>query len=69
MGYGPYVVLPGYGSLTSKLATWESIAYLPMMACFVTFFFNDLYGFYNWRRMQQRQINAVAAGRVLTLPD
>ncbi len=51
------------------LATWESIAYLPMMACFVTFFFNDLYGFYNWRRMQQRQINAVAAGRVLTLPD
>ena len=51
------------------LATWENITYLPMMACFVTFFFNDLYGFYNCRRMQQRQINAVAAGRVLTLPE
>ena len=51
------------------LATWENITYFPMMACFVTFFFNDLYGFYNWRRMQQRQINAVAAGRVLTLSE
>lgn len=44
------------------LATWESIAYLPMTACFVTFFFNDLYGFYNWRRMQRRQTNANAGG-------
>lgn len=37
------------------LAAWESLAYLPLVACFGVFFFNDLYGFYNWRRMQRRQ--------------
>lgn len=44
------------------LATLESIAYLPMTACFVTFFFNDLYGFYNWRRMQRRQAISTQGG-------
>ena len=39
------------------LASAESISYLPMVACFVMFLFNDLYGFYNWRRMQQNQKN------------
>ncbi len=38
------------------LASMENIAYLPMVACFVMFLFNDLYGFYNWRRMQKRQV-------------
>ena len=37
------------------LAVLESLAYIPMLACFSVFFFNDLYGFYNWRRMQKRQ--------------
>ena len=37
------------------LASIEDISYLPMVACFVMFLFNDLYGFYNWRRMQKRQ--------------
>ncbi len=37
------------------LATLESISYLPMVFCFVMFFANDIYGFYNWRRMQKRQ--------------
>lgn len=37
------------------LASVEDISYLPMVACFVMFLFNDLYGFYNWRRMQKRQ--------------
>ena len=37
------------------LASAEDISYLPMVACFVMFLFNDLYGFYNWRRMQKRQ--------------
>ncbi len=27
----------------------------PMVACFVMFFFNDLHGFYSWRRIQKRQ--------------
>lgn len=37
------------------LASMENISYLPMVACFVMFLFNDLYGFYNWRRMQKKQ--------------
>ena len=37
------------------LASVEDLSYLPMVACFIMFLFNDLYGFYNWRRMQKRQ--------------
>jgi len=37
------------------LASVEDISYLPMVACFIMFLFNDLYGFYNWRRIQKRQ--------------
>ncbi|HEY8420103.1 MAG TPA: nicotinamide riboside transporter PnuC [Clostridia bacterium] len=37
------------------LAAFENISYLPMVACFVVFLINDLYGFYNWRRMKKRQ--------------
>lgn len=37
------------------LASMESISYVPMVACFVIFFVNDLYGFHNWVRMQTEQ--------------
>lgn len=37
------------------LAAAEDISYLPMIACFVAFLANDLYGFYNWSRMRRRQ--------------
>ena len=37
------------------LASFESISYLPMVACFFMFLFNDTYGFFSWRRMQKRQ--------------
>ncbi len=37
------------------LASMVSIAYLPMFFCFIMFLINDLYGFYNWRRMRKRQ--------------
>ncbi len=37
------------------LASIEDISYLPMVACFLMFLSNDLYGFYNWTKMQQRQ--------------
>ena len=37
------------------LASMESISYLPMVFCFVMFFVNDMYGFFNWRNMQKRQ--------------
>ena len=37
------------------LASMENMSYLPMVACFIMFLFNDLYGFYNWKRMQRKQ--------------
>ena len=37
------------------LASMENIAYLPMIFCFVMFLLNDLYGFFNWRRMEKNQ--------------
>ena len=37
------------------LATMENIAYISMVVCFVVFLVNDLYGFYNWKRMEKRQ--------------
>lgn len=38
------------------LASITDISYLPMVMCFVMFFANDLYGFYNWQKMKKRQI-------------
>lgn len=38
-----------------SLAAAEKLSYLPMVLCFVMFLLNDLYGFYNWRRMQKNQ--------------
>lgn len=40
------------------LACIEDISYISMVACFVMFLFNDLYGYYNWRRMRKRQENS-----------
>lgn len=37
------------------LAALEDPGYVPMIFCFVMFFINDLYGFFNWRRMSKRQ--------------
>lgn len=37
------------------LAAVESINYLPMVICFVMFLANDIYGFYNWRKMKKQQ--------------
>ena len=36
-------------------ATVQDIAYLPMIFCFVMFMANDLYGFWHWCRMRDRQ--------------
>ncbi len=33
----------------------ESVRYLPMVICFLAFLVNDLYGFFNWKKMQKRQ--------------
>lgn len=37
------------------IATVQNIAYLPMIICFVVFFINDTYGFFNWSKMQKTQ--------------
>lgn len=37
------------------MASIDIISYLPMIACFVMFFINDMYGFFNWRKMKRRQ--------------
>ena len=37
------------------IAALAAIANVPMAACFVMFFANDMYGFINWRRMEKRQ--------------
>ena len=37
------------------IAAFADISSVPMVACFVMFFANDLYGFINWRRMEKRQ--------------
>ncbi len=39
------------------MATLEDRSYLPMIFCFVMFLINDMYGFFNWRRMRIRQEN------------
>ena len=33
----------------------SDISYIPMIMCFVMFLANDLYGLYNWKKMQKRQ--------------
>ena len=33
----------------------SDMSYLPMIICFSMFLVNDLYGFYNWKRMAKRQ--------------
>ena len=40
------------------LASFEDASYIPMVACFVMFLANDIYGFYNWGRMKKRQEEA-----------
>ncbi len=37
------------------MASIEDISYIPMVVCFIMFLANDLYGFYNWRKMRKRQ--------------
>ena len=36
-------------------ASAVSLSYLPMVLCFIMFLANDLYGFYNWCRIEKRQ--------------
>ncbi|MBR7160587.1 MAG: nicotinamide mononucleotide transporter [Clostridia bacterium] len=37
------------------MASIVDISYLPMILCFIVFLLNDLYGFYNWTRIERCQ--------------
>ena len=37
------------------IATFSDPSYLGVVICFLAFLANDLYGFFNWRRMEKRQ--------------
>jgi len=56
----PYYAL-GYASndlvliVLWSIAAAQDISCLPMLMCFIMFLLNDLYGFFNWRRMLKRQ--------------
>ena len=37
------------------IACFTDTSYIPVVICFVMFFANDIYGLYNWKKMQKRQ--------------
>ncbi len=37
------------------LASLKDTSYISVVICFIVFLINDIYGFYNWKRMQRRQ--------------
>jgi nicotinamide mononucleotide transporter PnuC len=56
----PYYALGYAANDLVLIALWifsavADLSYLPMVFCFVMFLFNDLYGFWNWKRMERRQ--------------
>lgn len=40
------------------LASIEDVSYISVVVCFAVFLINDMYGFFNWMRMQKRQNKA-----------
>ena len=56
----PYYALAYAANDVVLISLWIFAAHVdigsvPMVACFVMFLANDLYGFFNWKRMEQRQ--------------
>ena len=51
----------GYGAndivliILWTIASVEDISYIPMVICFVMFFINYCYGFFNWQKIEKRQ--------------
>ena len=41
------------------LAAFTDINYLSVIICFVTFLVNDIYGYINWTKMQNKQNKAI----------
>ena len=44
-----------------SLAALEDPAYLPVIVNFLIFFFNDLYGFFSWKKRERAQLTKEAA--------
>lgn len=40
-----------------SLAAIENLVYIPIAICFSIFIFNDVYGLYNWSRLEKKQKN------------
>ncbi len=56
----PYYALAYAANDIVLIALWimasvTDIKYISMVVCFIAFFANDMYGFYNWKRMQRKQ--------------
>lgn len=57
----PYYALAYAANDIVLIGLWVSVAikdlsYLPMIICFIVFLANDIYGFYNWKRISKRQL-------------
>ncbi len=51
----PYYALGYAANDVVLIGLWVLAGNLAMIICFIVFLINDLYGFYNWQRMQKRQ--------------
>ena len=49
------------------LAAKQNISYLSVVICFVIFLANDLYGFFNWKRMEKQQTEPKAQEKIRLL--
>ena len=45
-------------AITTQYGDLSNIAYLPMIACFMMFLANDIYGFISWKKREQKQQKA-----------
>lgn len=57
----PYYALAYAANDIVLIGLWVSVtladlSYLPMIICFIVFLANDIYGFYNWKRISKRQL-------------
>ncbi len=41
------------------LASFTNSSYISVVVCFLAFFVNDIYGYYNWRNIAKRQANPI----------
>ena len=58
----PYYALAYAANDIVLIGLWVSVvlkdlSYLPMVICFLVFLANDIYGFYNWKRISKRQLS------------